>query len=308
MGRTDANGEIMMYGVHDGDRAMLQHGDSFRYATLRAPGGKAASGKTERHEMLSNAKTKLKPFLNQIIVPPNPYIVKVSAMPGITTDTLHINVSTTTTLAEAPLVMVWLDDTTLPQPILPAMAWNAAQGRYEGTVIMDVRTDPEGFILAETIDIDAEESAGGVRFQFISPPSGDFLEWGGAEAPLGLRMKASSYPEGAILAFEKVGRPDINEALLTVKGPYRLYSGNGKDLNGRANISMSYAMDLDEAFRTSVEEMALYQWDEDGQVWVELKTQHFRRHNFVSAPISSLGIFLLAGPPAPPPATGLVSY
>ncbi|HPB32944.1 MAG TPA: hypothetical protein PLB62_15960, partial [Candidatus Sumerlaeota bacterium] len=38
MGRTDANGEIMMYGVHDGDRAMLQHGDSFRYATLRAPG------------------------------------------------------------------------------------------------------------------------------------------------------------------------------------------------------------------------------------------------------------------------------
>ncbi|HQH13186.1 MAG TPA: hypothetical protein PLS31_12245, partial [Candidatus Sumerlaeota bacterium] len=235
--------------------------------------------------------------------------VRVSAIPGATTDTLHIAVSTTTTLAEPPQVLVWIEDSLLPQPIMPVMAWDAKTSRYEGTVIMDVATDPEGMIVAQTIDIDALESVGAARFNFIFPPKGKELDWGGAEAPLGLRMKAESYPPGATLAFELTGRPDAGDRSLSlVKGPFRLYSNNGEELRGKANLSMSYAMDLDEAYRTTVSEMSLYQWDEKSGKWEKLKSTHFPEWNRVSAPISSMGIFMLAAPPLATETTGIISY
>jgi len=309
MGRTDSNGEVMMYGVHKYDQAMLQHGDSFRIVTIQDPTGRKVQKGDRRNEMAENPKQTLKATTQEIVAPPNPYTVRVSAIPGATTDTLHIAVSTTTTLAEPPQVLVWIEDSLLPQPIMPVMAWDAKTSRYEGTVIMDVATDPEGMIVAQTIDIDALESVGAARFNFIFPPKGKELDWGGAEAPLGLHMKAESYPPGATLAFELTGRPDAGDRNLSlVKGPFRLYSNNGEELRGKANLSMSYAMDLDEAYRTTVSEMSLYQWDEKSGKWEKLKSTHFPEWNRVSAPISSMGIFMLAAPPLATETTGIISY
>ncbi|MCX7001496.1 MAG: hypothetical protein NT106_14570 [Candidatus Sumerlaeota bacterium] len=73
-----------------------------------------------------------------------------------------------------------------------------------------------------------------------------------------------------------------------MKDPFRLFSNKGNDLRGVANISMCYAHDNDEAFRTQASEMALYKWDPAMKEWLSLKSTRLPEFSKISALINSL--------------------
>ena len=300
MGSTDRNGDVMLYGVHEGDRALVHRyyeGDFLFRLECPSSGGKLA-GKNRAWSMVqSPLKNRVADSVN-VVVQSSPYRVDVGAIPGVTTGTLEVTVSTTTTLLEPPLVMVWQEGAKFTQPAFCPVSWNSQTNLYEGSMNMEDLPDPEGFVLARTTDMEGNESLGSRRFRFISPPEAGELEWGGAESPLGIRMKASSFPGGSMLAFEQTGRPKEDSSdLFLVKGPYRLFSNTGKDLAGGACLIMSYSRDADEAKCTKADELALYKWDEAGNKWIKLNSTHIPKWNRVSAPIDSVGIYTLAAPP-----------
>ena len=297
MGYTDTSGDIMMYGVHEGDIAVVEHGHSCNTFTLECPGGGKPDDKHIRLDMLEDPLRNPEIKKTKYVAPDHPYLVTVEAVPGVTTGTLDLSVSTTTTLLEAPELMVWQDGAKSAQPFLPEMKWNSVTEKYESTIELEDLIDPEGFVLANAIDVNGDESVGAARFHFISPPQGEELDWGDAESPLGLWMNAEAFPESATLAFEEVADPGKTDPqLFNVKGPWRLFSNNGKPLRGKAGLSMAYAKDASEAFRTEITAMSIYQWDESKEEWKKLESNHIRDWNRVSASIDSLGIYKLAAP------------
>jgi len=311
MGKTNAEGRIMLVGVHDGDTAVAEWGSTARSFTLHSPDAAKvffdASGKRARFDHIESSDyDDLLPLLEQeVTVTDPPYEVYISAESGLTTTTLDLEVYTTTTLIEPPVVYVWQNDQDGEDPLMPEMTWHAGSQRYIGSLELDGESALRGFILANTLDLYATPSLGSTWFEFLPWPSDeDDVLWDPPRGDIRFYAPVESIPAGSVLSLASVPLPDdLPTSLCLVNGPFKISVCGGLLFTGYANLTITYSADADDIDRVEADGLAIYEWQDSESRWHKLDSTHIMEMQEVAAGISEVGIYALAAPwaPSPPP-------
>ncbi|MGD8465977.1 MAG: hypothetical protein PVI09_19125, partial [Anaerolineae bacterium] len=274
-GRTDKAGEIVIYGAHNGDTLRARKDGASASATLSCSSRSAAQ--------------------QSVAVEPDPFGLEVSVTP-VNTYTVNVQLASTTTLADEPLVELWQDGADAPVGL--TMVYDTDLEQYVGQAILDTTRKSAGYVTVEATDSSAQTVNTRTSFDIKHVPAGELTRLFPGET-FEIVFPADSLNADAAVAVQRTsaGGPAPN-GLVQVSDAYQVFVSTGQyDFSPGVTIHMRYH--AEQAASAQVRTVQIYRWDEGTGQWIPYGSTVDEAFNLISADdIGQLSIFAAFGQPA----------
>jgi hypothetical protein len=272
-GKTDKAGQIVVYGAHTGD-------------TLRARKD-GASG-----SMAMNCSSILAGAQQDFAVEPDPFGVEISVVP-VNTYTVNVQVATTATLADDPIVELWQDGTDAPLSV--GMFYDTGSEQYEGQVTLDTTLKSAGYVKSTATDNSDQTVQMRASFDIKDVPSSELTRLFPGETFEIVFPVGSLSADAAVAAQQTTAGGAAPDGMVQVSDAYQVFVSTGEyDPDPGVTIHMRYH--TEQAASAQVSTLQIYRWDEGTSQWVSEGGSVDEAFNLVSTDdVAQLGIFAVFG-------------
>jgi hypothetical protein len=283
-GKTDANGEIELLGVHDGD---------WLWARLNL-GVVAFSVPSQRLSCpsLMAAADENVPAANEYTLEPDPFRVDVQVQ-ALDASSVRVAAQVTATLASDPIAQVWQTDAA--EPLTLSLAYDAEHDLYQGQVALNAALSPEGVVQVDAIDNLARHVRERTRFDLHVVPVNDSIRLQSADDDFELVLPAGSLGDGAVVSIQRSRAGSAEQDnLVRVGSAYQVLVSTGQQIPAvPANVNIR--SDSGQLAGVWPGSLRVYHWDDGLQRWILDGGTVWAEFSIVSADVAKLSTFALLG-------------
>ena len=273
-GVTDANGQITVYGAHNGETLSAQKDGASGSMPISCGAGPA---------VLAPAPA--------LTIPPAPFALEVSAS-AAGQDRLDITVRASVTLAAPPAVEVQQVAGSEPQAV--TMTFDAGSGVYRGQAVLPPAGGTQGYVRVAATDMAGHTVVRMTSFKLIPVPANESTTVGSAENVLRVTFPAGSLSGDTVVSIQETPQGAATQGeLVRVGAAYAVMAASGQiALNAPAAVLMYYPVGLSNVVPGTLK---LHRWDTAAGKWVAYDGTVDGALNLVSAQVSQLGTFAILG-------------
>jgi hypothetical protein len=279
-GITDAKGNLMVRGAHNGDTLLVKKdNDSSSMIITCSP------------ENLSQS-TPTAPL--SLIIQPDPFTLSVDYLP-LSNSTLQIQVAASIALPNPPIARLWQEYAA--QPLDVPLTYNPSTGTYNGVATLDPNLDLHGstYVQATNTQQNTVFIQEPFSLQSINPDGTTKLT--SSDGQMEIFLPAGSLGGNPIVSIQSTSNVGAPQGSLSMLGnAYSITTSNGDNLlQLPATLNINYSMGQLGAQQN--EALGLYQWDATNQNWILISTSIDFVNHFISAHITQLGTYAVMAPP-----------
>nr|MBC7245537.1 VCBS repeat-containing protein [Chloroflexota bacterium] len=273
-GKTNASGQIVVYGAHDGE-------------TVRASKD-GASG-----SMTVDCVPAQAMMMQGMTLMPDPFTLETRIVP-LSVQSMRVEVKPSVALAGNPTVSVW--QAGAEDAIIVPMSYNAGTGWYSGNAILNPALGTQGYVQIVATNLSAQSVYQTVPFKLEPVPVGDITILSSADDNFRLVLPVGCLNGEPVVSIQQTttGR-DRQGNLRQVGGAYEVQVSTGQYVpNVPATIHMRYHEEHLAGVRE--ETLRIYRWNEATQLWVPIGGAVDPDFNMVSVTgVNQFSVFAILG-------------